>query len=100
MQQQQFSSVTKTYLCRFYEILDEMIDGMTNAKLTDSISPNFIVQMIPHHQATFCMSKNALHFDICPELIPILQTIISSQEKGVQEMERLLKKISRGCERE
>lgn len=27
MQQQQFSSVTKTYLCRFYEILDEMIDG-------------------------------------------------------------------------
>lgn len=26
MQQQQFSSVTKTYLCRFYEILDEMKD--------------------------------------------------------------------------
>lgn len=193
MQQQQFSSVTKTYLCRFYEILDEMIDGMTNAKLTDSISHNFIVQMIPHHAAaiemshnllqyttlvplqniasdiiveqtksienmqnildccskqrnTRCdvhlyqrnvhritqmmffqmqnarstnninanfmremiphhqgairMSKNALHFDICPELIPILQAIISSQENGVQEMERLLKKISRGCERE
>ena len=33
-------------------------------------------------------------------LIPILQTIISSQEKGVQEMERLLKKMNRGCERE
>lgn len=77
-----------------------MIDGMTNARLTDSISPNFIVQMIPHHQGAICMSKNALHFDICPELIPILQAIISSQEKGVQEMERLLKKISRGCERE
>lgn len=62
MQQQQFSSVTKTYLCRFYKILDEMIDGMTNARLTDSISPNFIVQMIPHHQGAICISKNASQF--------------------------------------
>ena len=34
----QFSEVTKRYLCCFYEILDEMIDGMTKAELTDSIS--------------------------------------------------------------
>ena len=39
---QQFSEVTKRYLCCFYEILDEMIDGMTKAQLTDSISHNFI----------------------------------------------------------
>lgn len=37
------SNVTKQYLCRFYEILDEMILGMTGAELTDSISHNFIV---------------------------------------------------------
>lgn len=39
-----------------------MIDGMTNARLTDSISPNFIVQMIPHHQGAICISKNASQF--------------------------------------
>ena len=154
---EQFSDVTKQYLCCFYEILDNMIEEMTNAKLTNSISHNFIVQMIPHHQAAIkmsqnilqyttllplqniakniiseqtkgieamkeilgvcgeqfdskqdmclyqnefdqiphhqgaiCMSKNALHFSICPQLIPILQTIIVSQEKGVREMRALL----------
>ena len=48
---EQFSDVTKQYLCCFYEILDNMIEEMTSAKLTNSISHNFIVQMIPHHQA-------------------------------------------------
>lgn len=28
---QPFSDVTKKYLCRFYEILDEMIEGMNGA---------------------------------------------------------------------
>lgn len=40
---QQFSDVTKNYLCRFYKILDEMIEGMTSAELTNSLSHNFIV---------------------------------------------------------
>ena len=55
-----FSNVTKRYLSRFDEILDEMIQGMTDAPLTDSISHNFIVQMIPHHQAAIQMSENHL----------------------------------------
>lgn len=182
--QQRFSDVTRSYLCCFYEILKNMIDDMDGAQLTDSISYNFIVQMIPHHRAaiemsynilqyTTCiplqeialgiieeqtmsiqnmlsildrcaglgnaqqdvccyhksyqqitqimfthmqdacstnninadfiremiphhkgaisMSQNALRFDICPELVPILQAIIKSQQKGVCEMERLLR---------
>ena len=55
---QQFSDVTKNYLCRFYKILDEMIEGMTNAELTNSLSHNFIVQMIPHHRAAIEMSES------------------------------------------
>ena len=46
--QREFSNVTKKYLSRFYDILDAMIWEMSNADLTDSISHNFIVQMIPH----------------------------------------------------
>lgn len=45
-----FSSSTKEYLSVFYDILDRMIQGMEDACLTDSISQNFIVQMIPHHR--------------------------------------------------
>ena len=183
---ERFSEVTKRYLCRFEEILDEMISGMTNVKQSESISHNFIVQMIPHHEAALqmshnllqyttlvplediaygiiteqtisienmkniltrcsaltnssqdiclyqkcfqqvtqamfcemqnasstnninvnfmremiphhrgaiCMSKNALRYPVCPELIPILQSIIRSQEKGICEMERLLRCI-------
>ncbi len=85
-----FSSSTKEYLFVFYDILDHMIQGMEGACLTDSISQNFIVQMIPHHQGAIAMSLNALRYCICPELVPILNTIIISQEKGVKEMQKLL----------
>lgn len=87
---QPFSDVTKKYLCRFYEILDTMIEKMTCAELTDSLSHNFIVQMIPHHQGAIRMSENALRYPICAELRPILQAIIVSQKKGVRQIQHLL----------
>lgn len=37
----QLSNVTKDYLIEFHCILDEMIQGMTSATLTDSISHNY-----------------------------------------------------------
>ena len=48
------------YLRRYREILDTMIDEMTNAQLGCSISQNFIMQMIPHHRAAIEMSRNLL----------------------------------------
>ena len=40
---QPLSEVTRIYLCRFEDILEEMIADMTEAKLTGSLSHNFIV---------------------------------------------------------
>ena len=48
-------------------------------------------EMIPHHKGAIRMSENALRFDICPELKPILCEIITSQQKGVSEMTQLLR---------
>ena len=48
------------YLRRYREILDTMIDEMSNAQLGCSISQNFIMQMIPHHRAAIEMSRNLL----------------------------------------
>ncbi|WP_298028666.1 DUF305 domain-containing protein [uncultured Dysosmobacter sp.] len=81
---------TKSYLLRFYQILDDMIGAMTGAELTDSISHNFIVQMIPHHQAAIEMSRNALpHITGCA-LRRIAEGIITEQTQGIAAMRAAL----------
>lgn len=87
---QPFSDATKNYLCRFYQILDEMIEGMINAKLTNSLSHNFIVQMIPHHRAAIEMSENLLKFTNFVPLQCIAQNIINEQTKSIENMQNIL----------
>ncbi|MBC8546726.1 DUF305 domain-containing protein [Clostridiaceae bacterium NSJ-31] len=88
------SNVAKNYLCRFYEILDEMIAEMTTAELTDSISHNFIVQMIPHHRAAIEMSRNLLQYTTFIPLQNIATNIITSQTKSIENMEAALDRCS------
>ena len=45
------SGNAEEYLRTLHCIIDRMIEGMTCAELTNSISHKFIVQMIPHHRA-------------------------------------------------
>ena len=68
---------------------------MSNARDTNRINCDFMWEMIPHHRGAVEMSKNALQFDICPQLKPILDAIITSQQKGIREMQHLLKCL--GC---
>lgn len=89
-----FSQSTKNYLTRFYEILDDMITGMDSAELTDSISHNFIVQMIPHHRAAIQMSKNVLQYPICSQLQRIAENIITSQTASIDNMREVLERCS------
>ena len=46
--------------------------------------------MIPHHEGGIAMSRNALRFNICPQLKPMLNEMIESQVKGVEEMKKIL----------
>lgn len=89
-----FSNVTNNYLCRFYEILDNMIEEMTGAKLTDSLSHNFIVQMIPHHMVAIEMSRNILRYTACLPLQDIAQGIITEQTKSIEDMRAILPQCS------
>ncbi len=88
------SDVTQKYLCRFYEILDEMIAGMCEAPLTDSVSHNFIVQMIPHHQAAIEMSQNLLQYTTYVPLQNIARNIIQTQTKSIEDMHAALARCS------
>lgn len=86
----QLSDTTQEYLARYCEILDNMISGMTAAKLTESISHNFIVQMIPHHEAAIQMSENILQYTTPEPLQRIAQNIITMQTESIASMKAAL----------
>lgn len=79
------------YQTDFLKISTEMYYKMSHAKTTNLIDYNFMSEMIPHHEGAIAMSLNTLQYKICPELKPILESIIISQRKGVMEMKNLLK---------
>lgn len=84
------NSFIETYLNEFKNILNAMISGMCCAELNNSISHNFIVQMIPHHMAAIEMSKNILKYTKNKELIEIANGIISEQTESVDNMQLIL----------
>ncbi len=91
MSDRAISDVTKKYLEAYRAVLDCMIERMTEAELTDSISHNFIVQMIPHHRAAIEMSKNLLKYTTCIPLQDIAKRIITEQTESIRNMEAALK---------
>ncbi len=86
-----FSHVTKEYLKVFFCILNEMIRGMTEVKLTDSISHNLIMQMIPHHEAAIKMSNNILKYTTDISLQGIALQVITEQTKSIENMRSIVK---------
>lgn len=84
------SQNVEEYLHTFHCILDRMIKGMTTAGLTNSISHNFIVQMIPHHRAAIEMSENILRFTNNCTVQQIAENIIVEQTRSIAAMEAAL----------
>lgn len=82
-------SNTNEYFRKFEHILDKMIKGMTKAELNDSISHNFIVQMIPHHRAAIEMSENILKYTKNIQLEKIATQIITEQTKSIENMRNI-----------
>ena len=54
------SDEAKRYLCCYYQILDGMIQGVSAARLTQSISHNCIVQLLPQRRAAVRLCRNLL----------------------------------------
>lgn len=79
------------YEMRVQKILDVMFSGMEHACASNHLNTNFIREMLPHHRGAVEMSENALQYDICPELKPILEAIITSQKREICQMQKLLR---------
>lgn len=86
------------YQNHIHEITRTMFSDMKNACTTNDINATFMHEMIPHHKGAIKMSQTTLNFSICSELVPILDAIITSQEKGVCQMEELLSMLCGGCQ--
>ena len=62
---------------------------MTQVELSDSISHNFIMQMIPHHRAAIEMSRNVLKYSTDARILTIASQIISEQTQSIQNMQQI-----------
>lgn len=88
--QQNNPAQLRHYQEQIHEITQLMFSDMLNAPVENDINVSFLHEMLPHHKGAIQMSQTALDFSICPQLVPILEAIITSQERGVCQMEELL----------
>ncbi len=75
-------------------IIDTMLTAMEDAPAVNSIDCSFIAEMIPHHEGAVRMSRLALRTSLCPGLVPILNSIIRSQSRGVRELRELQRSLA------
>jgi len=87
---EQTADAVTVYLDDYYEILNEMKRRMTSVTLTDSISRDFIVQMIPHHRAAVEMCGSVLRYPVGEPIQTLARTIINQQTRGIAELKSLL----------
>ena len=84
------SEDSKNYLCCFYQTLDQMVQAMTTAGLTQSISHNFIVQMLPHHRAAIQMASNVLRFTKNQAVRRLAQRVVQERTQSIDQLENAL----------
>lgn len=84
------SEDSKNYLCCFYQTLDQMVQAMTTAGLTQSISHNFIVQMLPHHRAAIQMASNVLRFTKNQTVRRLAQQVVQERTQSIDQLENAL----------
>lgn len=80
---------TEEYLMRFDYILNNMENKMYTNNLTDSITINFIICMIPHHEAAIEMCKNLLNYTNNTYLRRLANNIITTQTREISIMREI-----------
>ena len=81
------SDEAKRYLCCYYQILDGMIQGVSAAKLTQSISHNYIVQLLPQHRAAVRLCRNLLEVSNDGAVRRLAQRIAARETEAAGQLE-------------
>lgn len=88
------NGVTADYINAYCEIYRNMENNMTGINLTDSISQNFINQMIPHHEAAVQMCENILKYSDCNSVRRLAENIIAGQSQSIADMKKIYESCS------
>ena len=83
------------YQHRTAKIIRCMAQGMERACAGNRINIDYIKEMIPHRRVAVKISKNALDYDLCPELKCLIEEILFTHEEGITRMEHMLRSV--GC---
>ena len=81
------SDEAKRYLCCYYQILDGMIQGVSAARLTQSISHNYIVQLLPQHRSAVRLCRNLLEVSNDGSLRRLAQRIAARETEAAEHLE-------------
>ena len=81
------SDEAKRYLCCYYQILDGMIQGVSAARLTQSISHNYIVQLLPQHRSAVRLCRNLLEASNDGSLRRLAQRIAARETEAIEQLE-------------
>ena len=81
------SDGAKRYLCCYYQILDGMIQGVSAARLTQSISHNYIVQLLPQQRAAVRLCRNLLEVSNDSSLRCLAQRIAARETEAAEALE-------------
>ena len=65
-----------TYLTKYFEITNNMIEKMKNSPRCVNINLDFVNEMIPHHEGAIQMCNNLMQYYIDPRLRNVANTII------------------------
>lgn len=83
------SGEAENYLSCYHKILEDMIEGMTSAVPSESISQTFIRQMLPHRRAAVRMCENILRYTRRAHLQALAENMLSEQTKSALAMQEL-----------
>ena len=81
------SDEAKRYLCCCYQILDGMIQGVSAAKLTQSVSHNYIVQLLPQHRSAVRLCRNLLEVSNDGSIRRLAQRVAARETEAVEQLE-------------
>ena len=81
------SDEAKRCLCCCYQILDGMIQGVSAAKLTQSISHNYIVQLLPQHRAAVRLCRNLLEVSNDSAVRRLAQRVAAREAQTIEQLE-------------
>jgi uncharacterized protein (DUF305 family) len=76
---------------QMHSAMQQMDARMSSMRMTGNQDRDFMVMMVPHHQAAVDMAKTELQYGHKPALKALARNIISSQEKEIGQMRAWLR---------